>query len=229
MSVKRHAKTLLLPSPGPRRIRFGLARGVRMHIDFASHTRLYLGLYEIELSRWLRSNLLPGIQSFDIGVQHGYDSLIIAKHTRAPVAAFECSSESFIDMQHNFDLNPELSQLIQPIRAAVGDGTEQTGLDDWAYHGGFIPDFIKLDIDGGELGALRSATRLLSERKPALLVEVHSLGLEQECGRLLVDHGYRPIIVHQRRIWPDRRPSEHNRWLVSGPRAGRRAAVSRTR
>jgi hypothetical protein len=216
MSINQRAKRLLLPDPGPRRVPLGLARGIRMQIDFASQTRTYLGLYEIELSRFLRSVLAPGLRTFDVGVQHGYDSLLVAKHTHAAVAAFEGDPACLPGMRRNFALNPELAELIQPIQAMVGDQTGQTGLDDWAYGDGFIPDFIKLDIDGGELGALRSATRLLRERRPALLVEVHSLELERECGRLLVDHGYRPVIVHQRRLLPDRRPIGHNRWLVAG-------------
>jgi hypothetical protein len=89
-------------------------------------------------------------------------------------------------------------------------------LDEWAYGTGFVPDFIKLDIEGGELAALRSAERLLGERHPALVVEVHSASLEQECGRLMIDRGYRPIIVNPRRWLPDHRPGlELNRWLVA--------------
>ena len=36
----------LLPKPGVRTIPAGLARGVKMPIDFAYQTRTYLGLYE---------------------------------------------------------------------------------------------------------------------------------------------------------------------------------------
>jgi len=215
MSVKTKAKSMLLPDPGPRPIAAGLARGVRMHIDFTTQTQLYLGLYEIELTRFLRSVLRPGARVFDVGVQHGYDSLLFANQTRAPVAGFECDGTSVARARENVELNAPLAPLVQTILGEVGDQPGQTSLDGWAYDGGFIPDFIKLDIDGGEAGALRSARRLLSERRPALLVEVHSVELEQECGRLLVEHGYKPVIINQRRFWREWRPIAHNRWLVA--------------
>jgi len=39
--------------------------------------------------------------------------------------------------------------------------------------------------------------------------------MRRVCGRLLCDAGYRPRIVHQRRVWPDTRTFTHNRWLVA--------------
>jgi hypothetical protein len=54
MRTKQLAKRLVLPAPGPRRRPAGLGRGVRMEIDFATQTRTYLGLYEIERNRFLR-------------------------------------------------------------------------------------------------------------------------------------------------------------------------------
>ena len=185
-----------------------------MQIDFATQTHHYFGLYEVELNRYLRRILRRGIRSFDIGVQHGYDSLLIAQNTRAAVAAFECDDACLGLMSRNFALNPELAPLIRPVHGVVGTGRGEIRLDEWAHDSGFIPDFIKLDIDGGELAALRSAEGLLSTRKPAVLVEVHTPELEQDCGRLLLKHGYRPTIVNARRLLPDHRPIEHNRWLI---------------
>jgi FkbM family methyltransferase len=214
-SMKQAIKRAVLPAPGPRRLPTGIGHGLRMRVDFQRQTRTYLGLYEIELNRHLRRILRPGVTAFDIGVQHGYDSLVIAKHTGARVAAFECDPTCITGMRENFALNPSVADLIEPVPAMVGTGEGYLGLDDWAYNGGFVPDFIKLDIDGGEVDALRSAERILSERHPPLIVEVHSLQLERECGEILIGHGYCPTIVSQRAVLPDWRPSQHNRWLVA--------------
>jgi hypothetical protein len=187
-----------------------------MRVDFAHQTRTYLGLYEIELNRHLRRILQPGVRSFDVGAQFGYDSLVIAKHTSAAVAAFECDPSCVPELSANMALNPAIEPLVTVVEAQVGTGPGQLGLDDYAFDGGFVPDFIKLDIEGGELAALRSAERILSTRHPALVVEVHSAELERECGGLLVEHGYRPTIVHQRGLFPDHRPTDEvNRWLVA--------------
>src|SRR5919201_3235751 len=100
--------------------------------------------------------------------------------------------------------------------AAVGDGPDQIGVDDYAYSElGFAPGFIKVDVDGGELAVLRSASRVLSERHPALIVETHSRDMENDSGRRLVGHGYRPLIVNQRRLFAHKRDLDFNRWLVA--------------
>ena len=213
--MKQALKRMVLPSAGPRRLPFGIGRGVRMRIDFQQQTRTYLGLYEIELSRYLRRILRPGVTAFDVGARHGYDSLVIAKHTRSAVAAFECDASCVADMSESFALNPALAGLIRSVQAMVGADPGELRLDDWAYDDGFVPDFIKLDIDGGEVGALHSADRILSERHPSLIVEVHSRELERDSGAILAAHGYHPIVVSQRKIAPDFRPDEHNRWLVA--------------
>jgi hypothetical protein len=209
MSVKTRAKRTLLPAPGVRTILAGPARGVRMRIDFGHQTRTYLGLYELELNRYLRRFLQCGAAAFDVGGQHGFDALLIARQTRGPVASFECDPECVARMRKNFALNDA------SITAVPGFVGRDVRLDDWAFGPGFVPDFIKVDIDGGEAAALRSASRVLDERHPSLVVEVHSQELEAECGALLVEHGYRPVIVNQRLLWPDLRPIAHNRWLVA--------------
>jgi len=213
--MKQTIKRIVLPSPGPRRLPVGIGCGLHIQIDFQHQTHMYLGLYEIELNRYLRRILTPGAVAFDVGGQYGYDALVIAKHTAARVACFECDPACLRVMSESFRLNPSIASLIKPVEAVVGDSRDELGLDEWAYNGGFVPDFIKLDIEGGELAALRSAQRILSERHPSLIVEVHSRELERGCGNILVGHGYRPIVLSPRKIARDRRPTEHNRWLVA--------------
>jgi hypothetical protein len=214
--VKTALKRTLLPGGAAERtVVGGVARGVRMRIDFATQTRLYLGLYEVELDRHLRRILRSGVTAFDVGAQYGYDSLAMANRTGARVAAFECDPDCVRSMRQSFELNPSLAPLIEPVQATVGRATESVGLDEWAYDCGFVPDFIKIDIEGGEVDALHSAQRILRERRPALVVEVHSLALEREAGELLIGCGYRPVVVSQRRLLADRRPAAHNRWLVA--------------
>jgi Methyltransferase FkbM domain len=215
--MKQLVKRAILPAPGPRCLPSGIGRGLRMHIDFAHQTRTYLGLYEIELNRYLRRILKPGCTAFDVGARDGYDSLVIAGLTGSRVAAFDCEPTSVRLMERNFRLNPDLAGRLEPVEAAVGDDTEQTGIDEYAHsEAGFVPDFLKIDVDGGELGVLRSACRLLAEHSPALIVETHSAELERACGRLLTEFGYRPVVVNQRLFLPDHRPTTNlNRWLVA--------------
>ena len=219
-------KRKLLPSGlVPRTLPMGLGRGIVMDIDFAHETRLFLGLYELEVARHIRRMCSPGAVSYDVGGQHGYDALVFAKLTGGRVESFECSDSAVARMRHSFGQNAELASLINLVHAMVGAGNDGTlALDE---HGGPRPDFLKVDVEGAEYDVLRGAGRILTECRPHLLIEVHSLELERECGRLLTSLGYQPIVVHQRRVLPDYRPDPHNRWVVAyGERSRPDGAIS---
>lgn len=55
----------------------------------------------------------------------------------------------------------------------------------------FVPDLVKIDVDGAELRALQGAPRLLREIRPVIVVEVTRD--REEVGRLLSDNGYRML------------------------------------
>jgi hypothetical protein len=201
----------------------GLGRGITMNVDFARQTRTYLGMYELELSRHLRRLCPPGTRAYDVGAQFGYDALVLANLGAGAVASFEPGADAVAGMRANFALNPALAPRITAVSAWVGSGAGGTlALDDYARSpGGFVPDLIKIDVDTEdteealEADVLEGARELLRDRRPSLVVEVHSAQLERVCGALLVEHGYRPTIVSQRRVLPDYRPIAHNRWLVA--------------
>ncbi len=71
------------------------------------------------------------------------------------------------------------------VAGAVANGTievEAVSLDD--YSSAFpAPDLIKCDVEGAELEVFRGARRLLREKRPVILCEMHS----EENRRILVD------------------------------------------
>ena len=84
------------------------------------------------------------------------------------------------------------SQRIDVLDARVARLTDAaTGavsLDELAYReGGFVPDLVKMDVEGNEVAALRGAQRLLAERKPHVIIETHSEDLDAGCRWLLED------------------------------------------
>lgn len=212
------AKSRLLPTGSKlRRIPFGIGRGAIVPVDFARHTRLYMGLYEVELNRHLRTLCTLGMPTFDVGAQLGYDALVLARLSRAPVLSFEADHALAQTMVETFLANRDISGLLSARHATIArtSGGGKISLDDVAYGDGFVPGLIKFDIDGGEVEALKGSGRLLREARPHLVIETHSLELERDCALLLKAAGYRPRIVHQRTVWPDHRPTSHNRWLVA--------------
>jgi hypothetical protein len=217
---RQRLKAALLPRGRVMRtLPVGVARGVRMEVDFAHESQLFLGLYEWELNRHLRRLAVPGTLSFDVGGSFGYDALVLAKLTGARVCTIEMDDAAVERLRRNIDANAWAD--VEVVHAAVAATTDASGaaytLDDLAYarDGGFVPAVVKIDVEGNELAALRGATELLRSARPALVVEVHSRALEDGCIELVRSHGYAaPIVVNQRRFLREHRPLAHNRWLV---------------
>lgn len=221
MSYRQQIKSVLLPSgPQIRTLPLGIARGIRMQIDFAHQTKMYAGLYEVELNRHLRRACRPHYNCFDVGGQFGYDALVMAKLTGGRVTSFECDPEACAQMQANLLANPRYGHRVEIRRtfvaAAADPSRGHSTLDDAAFSSeGFVPDFLKIDIEGCEYDALQGARRILETRRPSLIVETHARRLEEECARYLRGFGYEPLVVQARRWLRDYRPAEHNRWLVA--------------
>lgn len=103
------------------------------------------------------------------------------------------------------------------VGATIGQAT--TTIDKLAVDY-FAPDFLKIDIEGGERDALIGAEQVISGHsghKPPMIIETHSVKLEAECGDLLRKAGYTIEIVSQRRFMREHRPIAHNSWIVAQP------------
>jgi len=218
-TLGRLKRALLPTGPKIRRLPVGLGRGLRINIDFAFHTRLYLGFYETELNRHIRALCRPGMNAFDIGGRDGYDALVMANLTRGRVVSIDCEPHAAAEMARNFDANPRLSHLLEARTGFVAahDDPEAARLtiDTLAEESGFLPDVMKIDIEGWEVEALQGARTVLGQRKPALIIEVHGFDLEQQCLTLLASYGYTTKIVNPRRYVRDYRLIEGNRWIIA--------------
>jgi hypothetical protein len=200
----------------------GPARGVRMALDFSGGTPKYLGMYEWELHRFYREVLPTSHLVFDVGGADGYCALLYAANSRGRVVAFEPDPTEVELLQANLDRNPVLRDRITIKQIALGrdNGSASITIDQIAEEVG-APDFIKIDVDLAEMDVLAGAEKTLREKRPNLVVETHTKELEDQCGALLVEYGYRPIIKHNRKIWREHRMGvPHNRWLLARGEAG---------
>jgi hypothetical protein len=176
--------------------------------------RLYLGLYEVELNRWIRRLAVPHSGCFDVGGEHGYDALMLASlNVDAPVISFEANPESCRRIRQNAELNG-LGARIDVKEGFVGNGSDSTISLDRVAEQTYWPGFVKMDIEGSEGDALAGSSRLLA-RCPNWLVEVHGREAERICLQQFADAGFDIDIVNPRRWLPDRRPMAHNRWVVA--------------
>ncbi len=225
MRLKQAVKQALPSGDHVRNLPLGIGRGLKLSINLqGGQISTYLGLYEVELNRHLRRLCPRGARCFDLGGHIGYDALVLAKLSGSEVLTVESASDWCAVIRQNLLVNPEYENRVMLVPAYVGDSQEVPGLSgdqvtvDQLASEFFVPDFIKIDIEGGETAALRGASRTLAERQPNLLVEVHSVALEDECLDLLRQHGYQPSIVDQRRLLQEHRPIAHNRWIVAAGR-----------
>ena len=198
-----------------------------MEIDPTSPLDMYLGFYEYEIAASVRDFCRPGYLCFDIGSFDGYYALIFSRLTGGSVIVFDSDPASCGRIRRNCDANRPHGDRVEIENAFVAFETNRRenciALDDRLEEGRLpIPDVIKMDVDRAELSALTGAKALLAARRPHLIVEVHSRDLERGCAELLMELGYRPRIVSQRKWLPENRPLEHCRWLVArGEDAGR--------
>jgi precorrin-6B methylase 2 len=226
--VKQVIKPLLFPDERRlREVRYGPARGVRLLLNRRTDLQREFGLYEHELSGLYRAYVGPHSVVYDVGAADGSTTLMFASLAPAGhVFAFEPDPAAVQAFESNIAANPQLAPRITLVPTLVG--RDETSLDEFADRER-APHFIKVDVDGAELDVLESMSRLLSKRAPAIVVETHSAELEVTCTRFLREHGQDVHLIRNawwRTLYPERRPIEHNRWLVGLPisnHAGARA------
>jgi FkbM family methyltransferase len=190
----------LSPPRAPVRTRLGKHFHVELDpSEFVQSQIYYIGYYELFLARFFCKLVTPGVTLADIGAHIGQYTLLAA-HRGALVHAFEPNPKNFEQLQHNLRLN-HLSQVVVnsaavadhvgtntfylPDESNTGSGSLQpallaskrttivttTTLDRYFEQVGAGPQLIKMDIEGGELPALRGALGVLHASRPILLLE----------------------------------------------------------
>jgi FkbM family methyltransferase len=168
-----------------------------------------------------------------VGALFGYFSLLpAAARPGLEVRTFEMNPESFRCIQLNVARNPELAPAIHPVHAALsgetklgatiwysgmllrdapGEGFREAvfdvlSLDYIAEQLHWVPDLLKIDVEGFEAPVLRGGERLLRSRQPALLYELHKDQMLERHGatrksvtRSLFDFGYQIFALDQHR------------------------------
>lgn len=219
MKARQLLRRLVEPAPGTtRQIPIGPARGVTFAAEPAATASadMWVGLLESEIATYVRRFCLPGTISVDVGASAGYYSLTFAKRCQAPVIAYEPDPGARERLARNLGLNPGIARWIDVRDLVVADttGSGSVTLDADVAETTQV-GLLKVDVDGGELNVLTGARRLLADRHPHVIVETHSAELEDACARLLIQARYAPRVVTQRKLLPQNRPIDHNRWLVA--------------
>lgn len=153
---------------------------------------------ELQLTRYLMQSIRPNQVYFDVGAHVGFYSLL-AQHLGANVEAFEPTPATFALLNQNTadapnirtwnvavsDREAVLSFYVHDVahsennttNAAAKSSTAQevtvqgVRLDAFAERQELRPDFVKIDVEGGEVQVLKGMTELLATAAPTVILE----------------------------------------------------------
>jgi hypothetical protein len=204
-----------------RRVPFGLGRGLRLEADPRSTLHTYFGTAEVEIAKHLRAFAQPGAKAFDVGSNNGWYAMVLSRLTGTTSVAIDFDPECLSRIERNLARNPgaDVRLVAAYVTATVDPAQRADTLDRLAFEDLWVPDLLKIDVEGAELSVLHGAQRILAERHPHLVIETHGRDVERGCADLLRSHGYAPLVVNQRRVFKEGRPNPENRWLVAAGRS----------
>lgn len=205
-----------------------LIQGSWMYLDDRDSLNLSKnGIYEIEDTQFVREFVKSTDTAVDIGANIGYYTLMMARQAKH-VYAFEPEPTNFEILKKNIDLNGlnDRVTLYQKGAAATADTvsfylcdfnrgmhrlsksqhcSEEIQIETIAV-GDIIQDadFIKIDIEGAELGALLGMQELLS-KKTTIMMEFHPDAIREygvnpyDLYNFVLKRGYR-ILLHGKEV-----------------------------
>jgi FkbM family methyltransferase len=198
-----------------------------------SGTQFSYGGYEADETRLMGEAVRAGSTVVDVGANFGWHAIHLAKRVgdSGKVLAFEPIPATYAELTENVALNScnnlktfsfalgnetrTISMYLPGTDMGAGAASQflDTGdrvevsmfrLDDVLEREGVSHvDFIKADIEGGELNFLRGAERLISRCHPVIFVEMvdihcHRFGyVPQDLIRLLAGHGYQGSYIDE--------------------------------
>jgi len=201
---KSAAAWLLGREPRLHRIPFGPLKGRQIFISFEISPRMYLGIHERWAVSLASERAKAGDVVYDVGAHIGYMSLLFAQTvgSTGAVHSFEIIpsvAETFLRRTveanpftnvviHNVGISNVEESLELPVgprqmtsldyRAMQGQTMERCNavrLDDYVSRQGLpVPDLIKIDAEGAEIGCLEGGEELIRSRRPEMIIEFHT-------------------------------------------------------
>jgi FkbM family methyltransferase len=209
----------LIPKRAELRVLQGSLRGKSWIAGSFNHG-CWLGSYEYDKRRLFEQTVREATTVFDIGAHVGFYTLLgsVLVGPGGRVYAFEPLPRNLWYLREHIRINGIKNATV--VEVAVSDRTGQATfdirpsnsmghlatdgdlevrtvtLDDFVYSdGGPVPDYLKVDVEGSELGVLAGAESLLRRRHPIIFLATHGSAVNEECCRFLRSLAYdlRPI------------------------------------
>lgn len=205
----------------PRKIKGGTLKGRLFPIDPAVDTMKLYGWWEREIAKDV-TRLAKGAKTgCDVGSNTGWYALTFAiEPTIEKVFAIEADPQFDQEIRENLSIDGgRYKDKTVFLTKFVGNQDDDTHCKlDTVLKDAKGPIVLKIDVEGAELDVLKGAEAALKSKECRLIVETHSLLLEQECDAYLQAIGYRTKIIKNgwyRIIIPEGRHIDHNRWITA--------------
>ena len=192
----------------------GKFRG-KLWITGSGNHGFWLGSFEYIKRTVLEKTITPDTVVYDVGASVGYYTLLASELVKPDgrVFSFEPLPRNITYLRKHLELNKINNVTVMekaitdsvssmkfkvtknPCEGSVssdGDLVVDTVSIDFLVGQKEIPppDFIKMDIEGGEVLALKGAEKVLKQFKPIIFLSTHSKEIHQECCSFLKSIGY---------------------------------------
>lgn len=227
----------LIPKTAKMPILQGRLRGKKWIAGSSTNHGFWLGTREYKQRRIFEDTVTEGSVIYDVGGHVGFYSLLSSVITgpRGRVFVFEPFESNLRFLKEHLRINGvdnvtlfEKAVADKPGKACFAPGigsfdgrlaedgrieVETVSLDDLVARGELPPpDFIKMDIEGGEVAALEGARQVLEQHHPTLFLATHGRDIHARCVALLESLGY------QLRFTDDKPPELATEVLATFPR-----------
>lgn len=186
-----------------------------------------MGIYESEKTKLFQRIIKPGMTVLDIGANKGYFSLLAAKLTTeiGHVYTFEPNPENCEWIRKSIGVNHykniKLFQIAlfnknttMPFFYGKKSGhhsliydqemgsknVQVARLDDIIRKNNITDvDFIKIDVEGAELGVLEGSKKLLKKQSPKIVIDIHDIN-RKKFYKILDDCGYKLFYYDKKKL-----------------------------
>lgn len=200
------------------KVRQGCASGLLWKRYHRYVNGYWIGHYELSMQQALARELKPADTFFDVGANAGFFTLIAARiiGPHGQCVAFDPSPENCASIREQMQLNGFQNCTVLQEAIADCEGTaafsfatpgsamghlgasrpgechlkvQTMSLDGAAKRFG-RPNFVKMDIEGAEIQAMRGARQMLRDVRPIWLIELHGAECQRSVQRVLREANY---------------------------------------
>jgi FkbM family methyltransferase len=188
----------------------GPLRGFRWLV--ATRSSFLFGTYEPTQTQLFQELVKPGDVVYDIGAHFGYYTLLSSKLVGdgGKVIAFEPSPANLVRLYRHINLNDRKNVQVLELAVSDHEGIAHfetrtgSGVGHLADDGPLevklttldsltqfpLPQVMKIDVEGAEVGVLNGAKTLFARCKPLIFLSLHGDDLKTSCMSLLSGYGY---------------------------------------